>query len=76
MGGADHPRRCLMHRGFAALRFAAGVAVAAATPAHAQFANFRLYGSLNLDWELISGRQSDATNPTVNRVSSNSSRFG
>jgi predicted porin len=51
---------------------------AAALPptAHAQLANVQLYGSLNLDFELVSGRQPDGTNPTVNRVSSNSSRFG
>src|SRR6202163_287960 len=73
--GAYHPRRCSMHRSLATLMFAVAGA-AAATPAHAQLANFKLYGSLNLDWELISGRQSDGTNPTVNRVSSNSSRFG
>jgi predicted porin len=75
MRGADDPRKCSMHRGLATLMFAV-TAAAAATQAHAQFANFKLYGSLNLDWELISGRQSDGTNPTVNRVSSNSSRFG
>jgi predicted porin len=63
-----------MHRGFAALIFAA--ASASIAPAHAQLANLKLYGSLNLDLEFISGRQSDGSNPTVNRVSSNSSRFG
>jgi predicted porin len=42
----------------------------------AQIANVRLYGSLNLDFELIRGAQPDGTNPTVNRVSSNSSRLG
>jgi predicted porin len=47
-----------------------------ALPAHAQFANLKLYGSLNLDLEFIRGAQLDGTNPTVNRVSSNSSRFG
>lgn len=47
-----------------------------APPAHAQFANLKLYGSLNLDLEFIRGAQLDGTNPTVNRVSSNSSRFG
>src|SRR4030081_786284 len=72
--GKYHSRRCSMHRTFAALMLA--VAAAAVAPAHAQLANFKLYGSLNLDWELISGRQSAGTNPTVNRVSSNSSRFG
>jgi predicted porin len=63
-----------MQRALVALMLAA--AMAAAAPAHAQFSNFKLYGSLNLDLEVISGRQSDGTNPTVNRVSSNSSRFG
>ena len=61
-----------MHRGFIALI----LAMASAAPAHAQFSNLRLYGSLNLDLEFINGRQSDGSNPTVNRVSSNSSRFG
>jgi len=42
----------------------------------AQIATVRLYGNLNLDFELVSGRQSDGTNPWVNRVSSNSSRLG
>jgi predicted porin len=51
-------------------------AVLVVSPAHAQFANVRLYGNLNLDFELINGRQPDGSNPTVNRVSSNSSRFG
>src|SRR5205814_6476573 len=48
----------------------------AATHAYAQFSNVRLYGNLNLDFELVNGRQPDGANPTVNRVSSNSSRFG
>jgi predicted porin len=51
-------------------------AMSLASPAHAQFTNVRLYGNLNLDFELINGRQPDGSNPTVNRVSSNSSRFG
>jgi predicted porin len=51
-------------------------AVLVTPTAHAQFSNVRLYGSLNLDFELVSGRQPDGTNPTVNRISSNSSRFG
>src|SRR5450755_3070079 len=72
--GASHPRRCTMHRGLAALILAA--AWASIAPAHAQLANLKLYGNLNLDLELISGRQSDGSNPTVDRVSSNSSRFG
>ena len=48
----------------------------ASQPAHAQFTNVRLYGNLNVDVELVNGRQPDGSNPTVNRVSSNSSRFG
>ena len=44
--------------------------------AQGQIANVRLYGNLNLDFELVSGKQPDDRNPTVNRVSSNSSRFG
>src|SRR5215471_5705365 len=42
----------------------------------AQIANVTLYGNLNLDLEFIRGAQPDGTNPTVTRVSSNSSRFG
>ena len=54
------------------------IACAAALPpaAQGQIANVRLYGSLNLDFELVSGKQANGTNPTVNRVSSNSSRLG
>jgi predicted porin len=44
--------------------------------AHAQFANVSLYGSLNLNLELVNGAQSDGSNPAIARVSSNSSRFG
>jgi predicted porin len=44
--------------------------------AHAQFLNVSLYGNLNLDVELVNGAQSDGSNPSVVRVSSNSSRFG
>ena len=44
--------------------------------AHAQTANVTLYGRLNLDFEVVKGRQPDGSNPTVTRVSSNSSRFG
>ncbi|MEO8738542.1 MAG: porin [Casimicrobiaceae bacterium] len=51
-------------------------AVLASQSAHAQFTNVRLYGNLNLDVELVNGRQPDGSNPTVNRISSNSSRFG
>jgi len=51
-------------------------AAAFAQQAEAQISNVRLYGTLNLDFEFVSGKQRDDTNPTVNRVSSNSSRFG
>jgi predicted porin len=59
--------------------FAAAVvacAIVLSPAAQAQIANVRLYGSLNLDVELVRGGQADGTNPTVNRVSSNSSRLG
>ncbi|HEX8011891.1 MAG TPA: porin [Casimicrobiaceae bacterium] len=58
--------------------FALLVACAAtvAPAAKGQIANVRLYGNLNLDFELVRGKQPDETNPPVNRVSSNSSRFG
>ena len=63
------------------------VACLSAVPltARAQFSNVRLYGNLNLDFELIKGQQRAAAcgddavspcNPTVDRLSSNSSRFG
>ena len=61
-------------RRLAALLLIAGVT--AAPEARAQFVNVSLYGSLNLDLELVNGTQSDGANPTVVRVSSNSSRFG
>jgi len=44
--------------------------------AHAQTANVTLYGRVNLDYEIVNGRQADGSNPKVNRLSSNSSRFG
>ena len=44
--------------------------------AHAQTANVILYGRLNIDFELVKGKQADGSNPTVTRLSSNSSRFG
>jgi predicted porin len=54
------------------------VAGAFASPlaVQAQTANVTLYGRLNMDLEFIKGEQPDGSNPTVNRVSSNSSRFG
>ena len=58
--------------------------------AHAQTANVTLYGRLNIDFELVNGRTCNGAavpsgnnpcpggtvNPTVARLSSNSSRFG
>src|SRR6059036_905078 len=69
---------------------AVGSAFALPVAAQAQTANVTLYGRLNLDLEFINGRTCDAAvfpipagqcagvtkNPTVNRVSSNSSRIG
>ena len=54
------------------------VAGAFASPlaVQAQTANVTLYGRLNMDLEFVKGEQIDGSNPTVNRVSSNSSRFG
>jgi predicted porin len=54
------------------------VAGAFASPliVQAQTANVTLYGRLNMDLEFVKGEQADGSNPTVNRVSSNSSRFG
>ncbi|HUH92669.1 MAG TPA: porin [Casimicrobiaceae bacterium] len=63
-----------MKRSLAAL--ALGCVGALPLSAHGQLANVRLYGNLNLDFELVRGEQPDGSNPTVNRVSSNSSRFG
>ena len=50
--------------------------VALSPVADAQFLNVSLYGSLNLDLELVRGAQKDGSNPSISRVSSNSSRFG
>jgi predicted porin len=57
---------------------ALAVAGAFALPlaAQAQTANVTLYGRLNLDFEFVKGEQADGSNPTVNRLSSNSSRLG
>ena len=44
--------------------------------AHAQTANVVLYGRLNLDLEFVNGKQPDGSNPTVSRLSANSSRLG
>jgi predicted porin len=56
------------------LLLAGGVALSPL--AHAQFVNVSLYGNLNLNLELVNGAQSDGSNPSIVRVSSNSSRFG
>src|SRR5436190_8869370 len=53
----------------------AGV-LAAPLAAQAQTANVTLYGRLNVDYELVNGRQADGSNPTVSGLSSNSSRLG
>jgi predicted porin len=60
---------------------ALAVAGAFALPlaAQAQTANVTLYGRLNIDFEFVKGQQTTANgggNPTVNRLSSNSSRLG
>src|SRR5487761_2799797 len=44
--------------------------------AHAQTANVTLYGRMNLDFEVMSGKQENGSNPNVLRESSNTSRFG
>ena len=67
------PESALLDRR-AILLLVAGVALSPL--AHAQFANVSLYGSLNLDVEVVNGAQSDGSNPSIVRVSSNSSRFG
>lgn len=53
----------------------AGV-LAAPLAAQAQTANVTLYGRLNIDLEFVRGKQLDDSNPTVARLSANSSRFG
>jgi predicted porin len=57
---------------------ALAVAGAFALPlaAQAQTANVTLYGRLNMDLEFVKGKQADGSDPTVNRISSNSSRLG
>ena len=57
---------------------ALAVAGAFALPmaAQAQTANVTLYGRVNLDYEFVKGQQTDGSNPTINRLSSNSSRLG
>jgi predicted porin len=48
----------------------------AAPLAQAQTANVTLYGRINIDMEFVSGRLANNTDPTVYRVTSNSTRFG
>src|SRR3954452_6450197 len=50
--------------------------LAAPLAAQAQNANVTLYGRLNIDFEIVNGRQADGSNPWVSRLSSNSSRLG
>ena len=53
------------------------IAMLLPSAAYAQLGSMRLYGELNLDLEFVNGAQpANAGNPTVTRVSSNSSRFG
>jgi predicted porin len=57
---------------------AVAVAGVLASPlaAQAQTANVTLYGRLNINYELVNGRQDDGSNPNVSRLSANSSRVG
>jgi predicted porin len=48
----------------------------AAPLAQAQTANVTLYGRLNIDAEVVNGKQANGQNPNVYRVNTNSSRFG
>src|SRR2546423_9941908 len=64
-------------------RVAVAVAGVLAAPlaAQAQTANVTLYGRLNIDYELVNGKQpvdanGNQPNPNVSRLSSNSSRLG
>jgi len=67
-------RRNFMNKKLVALAVAGAFALPLA--AEAQTANVTLYGRLNMDLEFVKGKQADGSDPTVNRVSSNSSRFG
>jgi predicted porin len=60
----------------ALLAIALMVPLAAPSVAYAQLGSVGLYGELNLDLEAVNGVQPNGSNPTVVRVSSNSSRFG
>jgi predicted porin len=67
-------RRNFMNKKLVAVAVAGAFALPLA--AQAQTANVTLYGRLNMDLEFVKGKQADGSDPTVNRVSSNSSRFG
>ncbi len=54
----------------------AAAVLAVGLPARAQTSNVSIYGLLNLDVEAVRGKQVDGSNPTVPRISSNSSRWG
>jgi predicted porin len=56
--------------------FALACGCASPLPVQGQIYNVRLYGDLNVDLEFVRGKQADDSNPTVNRLSSNSSRLG
>lgn len=65
-----------------AMRVAVVAALVLAATAHAQTSNLTLYGRLNLDVEVVNGKQGgdgcpdNCPNPNQYRVSSNSSMFG
>lgn len=73
VGGNLRPRRS----GASLLPVAFAIAVLLSAPlARAQTSSVTLYGLFNLNVEAVRGRQADSSNPTVYRVSSNSSRWG
>ncbi len=63
-----------MNKKLVALAIAGAFALPMA--AQAQTANVTMYGRLNVDMEIVSGKQANGTNPHVFRLSSNSSRWG
>lgn len=63
-----------MNKKLVALAVAGALALPVA--AQAQTANVTLYGRVNMDVEVVNGRQVNGSNPNVFRVSSNSSNFG
>ena len=54
----------------------AGLLAAPLVHAQTPTANVVLYGRLNVDMEVVTGKRADGTNPSIYRLSSNSSRFG